>query len=568
MVTHGPRPGVNPSEGKIGKMPDVRAGATRHAGDSPAPAPEGASRHVHPHPRRHRARRRRPRPPGRRERPSGRAVRQRQPAGRVAHDAGRRLRADRDRAHAPHRRRHAPRPRPGRWHVPDRRGRRWRRRESRDDPAARRPALSLAMRRSDRDAVECILGDVLPFAPSTPTLIGRGDDLAALGAALEQARGGRPTTVVLAGEAGIGKTRLVHEFSGHAVAQGARVLTGACVDLGDAALPYAAIADALRGLPRDAFTELGPRLCRALAAIVPDAAPDDVEGYDGGRSGVFGAVLRLVEQLGREAPLVIVLEDIHWADRSTEALLRFLLAGLRGAAVLVVLTFRTDEVRRDHAIGQLVAELGRAPGATTRRLAPLTRAQTAGQLAAIAGAPVPGETIDAIHARSDGNPFFSAELLALSSAGDHVPATLRDTLVARLDRLPAPATRVVRVAAACGRHIDHDLLATASALGDEQLDEALRACVAGHVLEVDEERRGYRFRHALLQEVAVAELLPGEQRRLHAQIAQLLEARAPRTGMAEAHAPAEIAVPPLQAGEPPAALAAAAPAARAAEAGP
>src|SRR5690349_20685953 len=106
-------------------------------------------------------------------------------------------------------------------------------------------------------------------------LVGRGGDLAALEAALEQARGGQPVTVLIAGEAGMGKTRLVEAFAERARAQGARVLTGACVDLGESALPYAAVADALRGAPPEAFVELAPALSGELAALIPEAAAGD-----------------------------------------------------------------------------------------------------------------------------------------------------------------------------------------------------------------------------------------------------------------------------------------------------
>jgi DNA-binding CsgD family transcriptional regulator len=370
---------------------------------------------------------------------------------------------------------------------------------------------------------------------------------------------------VLAGEAGIGKTRLVQEFSERAFAQGARVLTGACVDVGDPALPYGAIVDALRTVPRDAFDGLPARLRRELATLVPEAAPDE-DGHDGTQSGLFGAVLRLLEQLGCDGPVVLVLEDLHWADGSTEALVRFLLRGLHQSAVLLVLTYRTDELERDHPVRRLLAELGRAPRVRTLAPAPLTRAQTAVQLAALAGRPVDDATVAAIHVRSEGNPFYSEELLAAADAAGPVPATLRDTLLTRIDRLPPGAQHVARIAAACGRHVDHDLLAAICGLGDDALDDALRACVTGHVLAVDHERRGYRFRHALLQEVALAELLPGERSRTDERIADVLCARPPGVGVAGAQRLAEIAFHRLRASDPAAGLSAAVRAARAAEA--
>src|SRR4051794_20287539 len=267
------------------------------------------------------------------------------------------------------------------------------------------------MRGSPTAPAGWILGGMPAESPTTTALIGRDADLAALDAGLDQARNGEPVTVVLAGEAGIGKTRVVQEFSERAFAQGARLLSGACIDVGDATLPYGAVVDALRTVPAEAFDELPDRQRRALATLVPEAAGGGDEPFDGGQSGVFGAVLRLLEQLGREEPVVLVLEDLHWADGSTEALVRFLVGGLRQTAVLIVLTYRSDELGRDHPVRRLVAELGRAPRVQMRGLLPLTQAQTGVQLSALSGAPVDAATVAEIHRRSEGNPFYSEELL-------------------------------------------------------------------------------------------------------------------------------------------------------------
>src|SRR3954466_4977049 len=130
--------------------------------------------------------------------------------------------------------------------------------------------------------------DGMTVEPSAATsLIGRAEDLAALDAGLDQARNGEPVTVVLAGEAGIGKTRLVQEFSERAFAQGARLLSGACIDVGDATLPYGAVVDALRTVPAEAFEELPDRLRRGLAALGPEA-PGGGEPVAGGQRGGVG----------------------------------------------------------------------------------------------------------------------------------------------------------------------------------------------------------------------------------------------------------------------------------------
>jgi DNA-binding CsgD family transcriptional regulator len=388
-----------------------------------------------------------------------------------------------------------------------------------------------------RPSAAWILGGMAVGHPATPALIGRGEELAALDAALEQARGGEPITVLVAGEAGIGKSRLVDEFSERAFAAGARVLTGACIDLGDAALPYGAIMDALRGVPEETFELFPIPLRRELAPLVPEAAPDD-KPHEGGQVGLFGAVLRLLEQLGQREPLVLVLEDIHWSDRSTQDMIKFLVRGLRQSAVLLVMTFRTDELAREHPVRPLLAELQRAPRVQTVELGPLSEEQTAIQIAALGG--VPRETAEAIHARSEGNPFYTEELLA-TRAGGALSASLRDALAVRLDRLPSDAQTVACIAAAVGRRVEHELLAEVADMPEATLDEGVRACIAGHVLVVDDEAGGYRFRHALLQEVAAADLLPGERRRLHHRIADLLAARPAGAGTAGAQHLAEIA---------------------------
>jgi ATP/maltotriose-dependent transcriptional regulator MalT len=396
------------------------------------------------------------------------------------------------------------------------------------------------------------------------SLIGRSEDLAALDAALEQARGGDPVTVLVAGDAGMGKTRLVQEFCERAYAEGARVLTGSCVGLGESALPYAAVADALRAAPAEAYLELTPALRRELATLIPEAVPDD-EPYESTQGRLFAAVLRLLEQLGRHEPVVLVLEDVHWADPSTRDMLRFLARGLRQTAVLLVLTHRTDEVPRDHPVRALLAELQRAPRAQSRTLEPLTRRETGSQLASLSGAPVEVVLADAIHERSEGNPLFSEELLATGAAAHAVPASLRDALLARLDRLPPDAQGIARIGSALGRKFDHGLLSEIAGVPDHDLDAALRACVSGHVLVVDDEIRGYRFRHALLQEVAGGELLPGERARLHRRIADALEARPTPPASAGARRLAEVAHHRLLAQEPVSALRAALEAARGAE---
>ncbi|MFC4913535.1 ATP-binding protein [Actinomadura gamaensis] len=337
--------------------------------------------------------------------------------------------------------------------------------------------------------------------------VGRATELAALRDAYARAGEGEMAVVLVTAEAGGGKSRLIAEF-----VREKRALVGGCLDLGEASLPYAPFTAILRKLGPDAVARLcSPAARRELARLLPalgDAASDE----ESGQVRLFEHVLGLVGRLGADEPAVLVVEDAHWADRSTRDLLTFLVRNPVPAKVLLVVTSRVD----DPDVRTLLGEFARLPHVTRLDLPPLTRSEVAAQVTALTGAADPGLIAD-LHARAGGNPLF-VEALA-DSPDEAVPGSLRDLLLARFRTLP-PATRAaVGAASAAGDRVGHALLAAVT--GDPGLDAALRPAVERGLLLADGD--GYAFRHALIREAVHLDLLPGERTRLHRRYAEAIE---------------------------------------------
>jgi DNA-binding CsgD family transcriptional regulator/tetratricopeptide (TPR) repeat protein len=402
----------------------------------------------------------------------------------------------------------------------------------------------------------------VPTRVTSSRFIGRSRELAELEAALADASAGRPSLAFIAGESGVGKTRLLQELERGALAAEARVVSGECVSLGDDELPYAPIVAALRSLTRDGdpvLDELGPATRAGLASLLPELAPATappvMDRNEPAQSRVFEALLTLLDLLGRHEPVLLAIEDLHWADASTRAFLSFLARSLRSERVLLVASYRPDELHRRHPLRPLLAELERGPRARRIELVPLTRSELAEQLEDILGAAPDDGRVARMYARSEGNPLFTEELLAAGLDGrGELPPTLRDALMVRIEALPQDAQEVLRVISA-GRSLDHALLAEASGLESGALREALREAAAGHVIAADDEGN-YAFRHALLREVVHDDLLPGEHTELHLALARALEHRMQAQG-GSARLAAGIAHHYLSAGDQPAAFAAA-----------
>ncbi|MFC4855246.1 helix-turn-helix transcriptional regulator [Actinophytocola glycyrrhizae] len=321
---------------------------------------------------------------------------------------------------------------------------------------------------------------------SVPELVGRRAELAALAACWSTSD---IRLVLVEGDAGVGKTRLVRAFARHC---GATVLTGGCLQF-EADIPYAPFVEAL-----------------------PHLFTDGIGTAAGDRATEYRKVADAVRAAGER--VVLVLEDLHWADAATRDLLLFLHRALAATPVLIVVTCRTDEVPAHHPVAALVAELSRSRHTTRIHLPPLDRAGVAALAAGVLGAAPPDELVDTLMTRAEGNPFFTEELLA---AGNTVPRTVREIIVTRMARLSAPAQRLARLASVVGRTVPHDLLA--ALVPPDDLHVAVRDLV-DHGQLVIVEPDAYAFRHALIHEALYRELLPGERRQAHAAVARCLTA--------------------------------------------
>jgi DNA-binding CsgD family transcriptional regulator/tetratricopeptide (TPR) repeat protein len=394
----------------------------------------------------------------------------------------------------------------------------------------------------------------MPARLVSPTLVGRADELAALEAALDRVVAGTPVHQLIAGEAGVGKSRLVREAASLAAARGFRVLSGGCADLGEGGVPYGPIVEALRTLVRgldpaavDAIVgDARPDLARLVPALGP--APESATPTEFVAPRLLDGVLAVLQRLAEARPVLFIVEDLHWADAATREAVAFLARQLHADRVLMLMTFRADEVHRRHPLLPWIAELERGGRVDRISLARLDEPQTAELLAAILGEAPRPNLVERVHRRSDGNPFFVEELLGagVKSASGPIPPTLREVLLARIVALPDAAQRVVHVAAVAGRRVDHDLLAEVAATDEGTLIEGLRAAVGGHVLvtsggATDVVEGDYAFRHALLQEAAYDDMLPGERQRLHRAFAEALAARGPGSGAPAAGHWAELA---------------------------
>jgi DNA-binding CsgD family transcriptional regulator/tetratricopeptide (TPR) repeat protein len=361
----------------------------------------------------------------------------------------------------------------------------------------------------------------------SPVLIGRADQLSALDAALAQARRGQPAAVLVGGEAGIGKSRLVTEFAARAGRSGARVLTGGCLELGADGLPFAPFTAVLRELVRDIGPDgvaglLPGGSARELARLLPEfGEPAGSVDADTARARLFEQMLILVERLAEPGPLVLVVEDAHWADRSTRDLLAFLIRN-QGTldGLLTVVTYRSDELHRTHPLRPLLAELGRVSWVARIELDRLSRRDTDDLVGRIAGRQPPEDLLGDVYQRTEGNPLFVEALIGDGGFGSGLPESLRDLLVAGVRRMPEPTQEVVRVASAGGERVGHALLAAVIGLDEPALASALRPAVAANVLLTDAD--GYMFRHNLIREAVHDELLPGERGELHGRFARVI----------------------------------------------
>jgi DNA-binding CsgD family transcriptional regulator len=361
-------------------------------------------------------------------------------------------------------------------------------------------------------------------------MVGRATELARLLALLDSVAAGEAAVALVSGDAGVGKTRLVTELTGRARDRGFTVLTGRCAELGDS-VPYLPLAYALRSVAGDASARVAELVADrpVLGRLLPDQGPGvlaDGDGRELARQQLFGAVLGLLTELAKTSPVLLVLEDLHWADRSTRDLVTFLSRVLHREQVAVLGSYRTDDLHRRHPLRPVIAELLRLPHVTPVDLGPLDPASLAAHIAALAESTGRRRVFDApelitIVDRAEGNAYYAEELLAASDGDEELPAGLAALLMTRVEQLSVTAQQALRAAAVGGRRVDDELVMEASGLSAPEYEAAIREAVA-HQLLAPDGQEGYAFRHALLREAIYADLLPGERTRLHATLAGLL----------------------------------------------
>ena len=367
----------------------------------------------------------------------------------------------------------------------------------------------------------------------SPVFVGRRGDLQAVADAFATARKGDPAVVIVSGEAGVGKTRLVEEAGAAARDAGGQLIAGGCVELGGDAMPLAPLAEALRSLahqvPPDELDELLGSARAELARLVPELDPDHtaIAAERPQPAQLIELVLGAIARAGRDRPLVVVFEDLHWADQSTLELVTLLVRALHDTQVLLVITYRSDELHRAHPLRRLVGGWDRSRSVRRLQLERLTREEVGAQLAGIRGEAADAGLVELVFEHSDGNPFLVEEVagavLGGSDPGSLAPS-LHDVLLARAEHLSDDARHVLRLVSAAGSWAPDELVAAVASLDEERLYAALREAVEQQLLVIDPSGRGYAFRHSLARDALYEDLLPGERVRLHAAFGQALDA--------------------------------------------
>jgi class 3 adenylate cyclase/tetratricopeptide (TPR) repeat protein len=386
-----------------------------------------------------------------------------------------------------------------------------------------------------------------------PVVVGRVAEASRFATALAAAKIGNGQTVVLGGEAGVGKTAFVRRADEEATADGFRILVG-LTHQSDAGLPYApfisAVRSGFRGLDRDELGRVLQRSAPDLAQLFPElgrlGGAEAATGIERHRLAV--AFQHLFRAFARESPVLLVLEDMHWADEASLELLRHVARELRDARIAILATYRSDEMHRRHPLLRALAELQRERVTAEILLKRLTPDETKEVIRATFAQSDPNVKIsdefrDVIHARSEGNPFFTEELLkALVESGGvyldahsgwqrkpidqlEIPGSIREAVRARIDGLSEDARQSLVAASVVGQRFAFDVLRAVRGIDDAALEAHIRQLIDEQLAnEVDGGRDEYSFRHALTREVVYDDLLVRERKRLHGRVADALAA--------------------------------------------
>lgn len=391
------------------------------------------------------------------------------------------------------------------------------------------------------------LAHLPPLGPPRDTIrfVGRAAELATLSAKLTEAVAGRGGLALLAGEPGIGKTRLAEELAAAGRARGARVLWGRCYE-GEGAPAFwpwvqvlrsllpATGSDALRealGMEAAGVVRLLPEL--AGTAVEPAPAPG-ARDAEQARFHLFDSVGRVLARAAATQPLLLLLDDLHWADVPSLLLFEFVARALAESPVLIVGAYRDVTVGRGHPLARTLGEVVRGPRADRLTLGGLDTDAVARIVEEATGAPPPEAVVAGIAAKAEGNPLFVTELSRLMRTGAaadrfSVPLTVREVIGRRLDALPEATTQVLSVAAVIGREFDVEVLAGATTPpreggGIEDLLESLEAAEGARVIEALGEPGRYRFSHALIREALYEELAAARRVRIHRRVGEVAEA--------------------------------------------
>jgi DNA-binding CsgD family transcriptional regulator len=365
---------------------------------------------------------------------------------------------------------------------------------------------------------------------SSPAFVGRAGELTQGSAALARAAERQPAVLLVSGEAGVGKTRLLHEIATDARRRGFRILEGGCVQLGSDGLPFGPVIEALRGLsdelsPAQLDQVLGTSRA-ALMSVMPgmESSSNRPSSVETSQGTLFEHIFLVLRRLARLAPVALLVEDVHWADRTTLEFLVFVVRNLRDDPIALIGTYRSDELHRRHPLRPILAELERSGRAERLALQPFDRREVAAQVQGILGAEPDPELVDSVYARSDGNAFLAEELVAVGG-GLGLPENLQDLVLVRVGVLGDATQELLRTASVAGSRFDLAQLAAVASLPHGGLFEAVREAIDAHILVPFGEADGdqFAFRHALLQEAIYMELLPSQRIPLHEAYARDLE---------------------------------------------